>query len=91
MPENLAITQIKGRLLGITQLRLSPLVGESITNIVVKAIYFFQKRYPNRIFFSALISTKILSTKQHVNIQRHTVYLILIHQLVTCNSKPGVT
>lgn len=57
MPENLAITQIKGRLLGITQLRLSPLVGESITNIVpvVKAIYFFQKRYPNRIFFSALI------------------------------------
>lgn len=55
MPENLAITQIKGRLLGITQLRLSPLVGESITNIVVKAIYFFQKSNPNRIFFSALI------------------------------------
>lgn len=55
MPENLAITQIKGRLLGITQLRLSPLVGESITNIVVIAIYFFQKRYPSRIFFSDLI------------------------------------
>lgn len=51
MPENLAITQIKGRLLGITQLRLSPLVGESITNIVVIAIYFFRKRYPSRIFF----------------------------------------
>lgn len=51
MPENLAITQIKGRLLGITQLRLSPLVGESITNIVVKAIYFFQKDIPIGYFF----------------------------------------
>lgn len=44
-------TQIKGRLLGITQLRLSPLVGESITNIVVKAIYFFQKDIPIGYFF----------------------------------------
>lgn len=51
MPENLDITQIKGRLLGITQLRLSPLVGESITNIVVIAIYFFRKDIPIGYFF----------------------------------------